>query len=151
MAVSDQVASGFLGFGYDRDETRLELRKQARRAEPYEFMFPYDWRRDISEHAVALDALVNRAVDRVVEGKGVPRDSVKLDMMGHSMGGLVLRYYLRYGTQPLPEDGSLPPLTWAGAKHARRVIIAGSPNSGSTHGSRASRRCHHSHTARWSA
>lgn len=31
MASSDRVSNGFLGFGYDRDAMRLELRRQARR------------------------------------------------------------------------------------------------------------------------
>ena len=47
------------------------------------------------------------------------------------MGGLVLRYYLRYGTAPLPDDGSLPELTWAGAQSVRQAILIGTPNAGS--------------------
>ncbi|MEM6507144.1 MAG: hypothetical protein AAF711_17025, partial [Planctomycetota bacterium] len=52
-------------------------------------------------------------------------------VVAHSMGGLVLRYYLRYGTQALPDDGSLPGLNWAGAEHIERAIIIGTPNAGS--------------------
>jgi hypothetical protein len=47
------------------------------------------------------------------------------------MGGLVTRYYLRHGTADLPEDGSLPPVTWAGAAHVNRVVLIGTPNAGS--------------------
>ena len=47
------------------------------------------------------------------------------------MGGLVARYYLEYGAQPLPNDGSLPPLTWAGARYVDRVMLVGTPNAGS--------------------
>ena len=125
--IIEQQQTGVAG----KAEKRRGLRKKARRAKTYEYLFPYDWRRDISEHTAALDVLVNQAVDEVAAKQGIPRESVKIDMMGHSMGGLVLRYYLRYGTQPLPDDGSLPELTWAGARHARRVVIAGSPSSGS--------------------
>jgi len=47
------------------------------------------------------------------------------------MGGLVARYYLRYGPRPLPDDGSLPPLDWAGARNVARVVLVGTPNAGS--------------------
>ncbi len=43
------------------------------------------------------------------------------------MGGLVLRYYLRYGAQPLPEDGSIPRLTWAGAANVANAILVATP------------------------
>jgi pimeloyl-ACP methyl ester carboxylesterase len=65
-------------------------------------------------------------------GRNLPDDTpVKVDVVAHSMGGLVLRYYLRYGTQPLPEDGSLPELTWAGAANVEHAILVGTPNAGS--------------------
>ena len=47
------------------------------------------------------------------------------------MGGLVARYFLRYGTQDLPPDGSLPDLTWAGARYVNNLIMVGTPNAGS--------------------
>lgn len=47
------------------------------------------------------------------------------------MGGLVARYYLRYGAADLPEDGSLPEITWAGAQHVDHLVIIGTPNAGS--------------------
>ena len=46
------------------------------------------------------------------------------------MGGLVTRYYLRYGNQDLPADGSMPNLTWQGCKNIDRAIIVGTPNAG---------------------
>ena len=39
---------------------------------------------------------------------------------------------LRYGNQPLPDDGSLPVLNWAGAQRVGRLFIVGTPNLGST-------------------
>ncbi|MES3629288.1 MAG: hypothetical protein PPP56_03880, partial [Longimonas sp.] len=41
------------------------------------------------------------------------------------------RYYLRYGNQDLPEDGSAPEITWAGAEHVSRAVLVGTPNAGS--------------------
>ena len=39
---------------------------------------------------------------------------------------------MRYGNQPLPDDGSLPVLTWEGARRVGRVFLVGTPNLGST-------------------
>ena len=46
------------------------------------------------------------------------------------MAGLLTRYYLRYGTADLPEDGNLPKLTWNGAKYIDELIIVATPNAG---------------------
>ena len=47
------------------------------------------------------------------------------------MGGLVARYYLRYGVQDLPEDESLPKLTWDGSRYVEHLVMIGTPNAGS--------------------
>ncbi len=97
------------------------------------FQFPYDWRHGCSDQAILLHERIKAASKAAVEARGLPAGStVKLDVLAHSMGGLVLRYYLRYGPTPLPEDGSLPPLTWEGAKLIRRAVFIGTPNGGST-------------------
>lgn len=99
------------------------------------FQFAYDWRRDLVESARRLHEYIleKRAyVQREVASRfGIEDHDVRFDIVAHSMGGLVTRYYLRYGTQDLPADGSLPELTWEGAQYVERVIFIGTPNAGS--------------------
>lgn len=90
------------------------------------FQFPYDWRRDVSEQAAGLHALVQEAI--ALQPEGSPS---RVDVVAHSMGGLVLRYYLRYGPDPLPADGSLPELDWEGAQYIENAILIGTPSAGS--------------------
>lgn len=99
------------------------------------YQFPYDWRRDNAENAARLHAFIleKRAEVRAELRSrfGVDRPDLRFDLVAHSMGGLVSRYYLRYGAAPLPEDGSLPELTWEGASLVDQVILIGTPNGGS--------------------
>jgi pimeloyl-ACP methyl ester carboxylesterase len=99
------------------------------------FQFAYDWRRDIVESAKELDHFIKtraQYVQKETEKRfGIKMAKVKFDIVAHSMGGLVARYYLRYGAADLPEDGSLPKLTWAGAEHVEHLVIIGTPNAGS--------------------
>ena len=99
------------------------------------FQFDYDWRRDIVESAKHLDHFIKtraQYVQKETEKRfGIKMVKVKFDLVAHSMGGLVARYYLRYGAADLPEDGSLPELTWAGAEHVEHLVIIGTPNAGS--------------------
>lgn len=96
------------------------------------FQHAYDWRRDIAESAAALGEQIREAQRDARLARGLPDGTpVRVDVVAHSMGGLVLRYYLRYGAQPLPEDGSLPTLTWAGAANVSNAILVGTPSAGS--------------------
>lgn len=96
------------------------------------YQYPYDWRRDISEQAAMLHQQILEAQDAIRTARGLDEThSIKIDVVAHSMGGLVLRYYLRYGSEPLPDDGSQPELTWAGAEHVSRAFLVGTPNAGS--------------------
>ena len=52
----------------------------------------------------------------------------RFNVVGHSMGGLVARYYLRYGAaEPTPDQ----PVTWAGARRIRNLILVAVPSGGS--------------------
>ncbi len=101
------------------------------------FHFDYDWRRDIPTIArefhefVILRKRQVAAIRSIYERRTVSPDEVSFDLLAHSMGGLVTRYYLMHGPVDLPEDGSLPPVTWEGARHFQRVVIVATPNAGS--------------------
>lgn len=103
------------------------------------FQFGYDWRRSSVENAALLGKFI-REKKRYVEQENRRRfgvtSPVKFDVVAHSMGGLVARYFLHYGDQALPEDGSLPDLNWGGARDIEKLIVVGTPNAGSASAAR---------------
>jgi len=99
------------------------------------FQFDYDWRRDISYNAERLKNFIEarrREVQRQYEIEyGIKDHPVKFDIVAHSMGALLTRYYLRYGGEELPNDGHVPPVNWAGADDIERAVLVAPPNAGS--------------------
>lgn len=59
---------------------------------------------------------------------------LKVDLIAHSMGGLVARYYLLYGGEDLLASASLPEPTMAGAAHVAHAVLLATPNEGSMAG-----------------
>ncbi|MCZ6727043.1 MAG: hypothetical protein O7A98_06755, partial [Acidobacteria bacterium] len=98
------------------------------------FQFGYDWRRDNVENAQRLHRFIEEKrvyVQAETQRRfGVHTPNLKFDVVSHSMGGLLLRYYLRYGGADLPNDGSIPEVTWAGAANIERAILVAPPNAG---------------------
>ena len=99
------------------------------------FQFDFDWRRDNAENAARLAGFLEQKRDYVraetLRRWGIERDDIRFDVVSHSMGGLLLRYYLRHGDAQLGDDGQLPPVTWAGAELVERAILVAPPNAGS--------------------
>ena len=99
------------------------------------FQFDYDWRLNIVESAKALEKFIQEKTRYVREETraryGIERETVQFDIVAHSMGGLVARYFLRYGSADLPQDGTIPLPTWAGAPYIENIIMIGTPNGGS--------------------
>jgi hypothetical protein len=88
------------------------------------YMFTYDWRRDNLDSVRSLAALIAQ----IRRDHGDP--ALRVDLIAHSNGGLIARYYARYGSTDLL-DGNDFPVTQAGAATLRRLILLGTPNFGS--------------------
>lgn len=95
------------------------------------FQFDYDWRRDLIETAHKFGDFLDRKRADVARARGVPPYKVRFDMLAHSMGSLVSRYFLMYGRADPSPDGPLPSVTWAGAEYFDRVVFVAPPNGGS--------------------
>src|SRR5262249_27896814 len=87
-------------------------------------VFAFDWRRDLVEAVRRLDETLEALAD-ARGGRGA-----RLHLLRHSMGGLLARYSLRYGTAE-PQPGL--PVTWAGARRVASVVLVAVPNAGSIH------------------
>ena len=66
------------------------------------YVFDYDWRQDNIITVGKLD----RFIEQIRIDHGDP--DLKVDVIAHSMGGLVARYYIRYGTVDVLDDNEFP-------------------------------------------
>ena len=126
-----------LGVGGYRDQQLAESGAVDYGSDHYTcYQFAYDWRRDNVENARLLyrfiqDRKVYVQQRQAEEFGGKPEDyDVTFDVVAHSMGGLLLRYMMRFGDQDLPTDGSTPEVTWAGADLVDKAVLVGTPNAG---------------------
>ncbi len=87
------------------------------------YVLAYDWRQDNVQAARALDALIAQ----IRRDYGQPE--LKVNIIAHSMGGLITRYFLRYGSADVLDDNDFP-VSLAGAQKVNKVILLGTPNLG---------------------
>jgi pimeloyl-ACP methyl ester carboxylesterase len=87
------------------------------------YVFTYDWRQDNVKSVRKLDELIEQ----------IRRDYddpyLRVDIIAHSMGGLIVRYYQRYGTVDVL-DGNSFLVTGLGLSKLRRIVLLGTPNQG---------------------
>ena len=96
----------------------------AKKGERRYYVFAYDWRQDNVHSARAL----HRLIEQVQRDYGDP--ALRVDLVAHSMGGLIARYYLRFGTRDVL-DGNPQQVAMDGAAHVRKLVLLGTPNLGS--------------------
>ncbi len=87
------------------------------------YIFSYDWRQDNVESAKQLHDFIEAVK------KQHANPELKVDIVAHSMGGLIARYYIRYSTVDVLNDNDFP-INNKGADNVRRVILLGTPNFG---------------------
>ncbi len=87
------------------------------------YLFTYDWRQDNVKTVQKLDELI----EQIRRDYGDP--GLRVDVIAHSMGGLIVRYYERYGTADVL-DGNTFTVTGLGLSKLRRVALLGAPNQG---------------------
>ena len=98
--------------------------QQVRGHSKYFYEFYYDWRLDNTINAAQLADFI----DQIRLDHGDP--NLKVDIIAHSMGGLIARYYIRYGRTDVLDANDFP-VNMYGGKRVRRVILLGTPSLGS--------------------
>ncbi len=89
------------------------------------FIFDYDWRRDNVENAMILA----ERIEDLKKARGKPNE--KYNLVCHSMGGLIGRYYLRYGNRDVLNQYPNFKANYAGGRNIKRLILIAVPNLGS--------------------
>lgn len=109
--------------GYIRTEPGTPVTDPRKRM----YVYAYDWRQDNLESARGLD----RLIQQIRRDHATP--DMRVDIVAHSMGGLVTRYFIRYGTADVMNDNDFP-VRYDGDRKVRRAILLGTPNLGSIAG-----------------
>ncbi|MDX8402869.1 MAG: hypothetical protein R8K54_00490, partial [Mariprofundaceae bacterium] len=91
------------------------------------YLFVYDWRQDVTINAAKLDDLIEQI------RRDHKKPELKVDIVAHSMGGLVTRYYMRYGRKNVLSQKTFQP-DFSGGNKLRKVVLIGTPNLGSIRG-----------------
>lgn len=88
------------------------------------YVFEYDWRQDNVQTAKKLHEFLDQI--RVDHSDS----ALKFDFVTHSMGGLVVRYFSRYGAKDVLDDNDFP-VNNTGNDYIRRFVLLGTPSLGS--------------------
>ena len=123
------------GLGQDFYHQVLEMLEQAggykqrQPGDPVEtgqrnyYIFLYDWRLD---NAASIKRLHN-FIEQIRHDYQDP--SLKVDVLAHSNGGMLARYYARFGIDDYLDTGDAEP-NYLGAQYIRRLLLVGTPNLG---------------------
>jgi pimeloyl-ACP methyl ester carboxylesterase len=105
--------------------------REDRRAVASLFVVYYDWRRDLAENACVL-------ADRIARIRAATGAS-RIHLVAHSYGGVVARYYLRYGGRdvvrgrdcPIADGQMAAAINAPGGQTTDRAVLLGAPLHGS--------------------
>ena len=87
-------------------------------------LFSWDWRKGMVVAATELDELIDQL-------RSLRHDPMlKVDVVAHSAGGLVTRYFARFGSKDVLDETD-PEITLSGGRKLRQAILIGTPNYGS--------------------
>lgn len=89
------------------------------------FVFPYDWRLDVADNVDGNDNSQVQSLKHKIDGILKQTKSDKVDIVAHSMGGLLAKYYIKHiGTDKVGKfiDIGTPHL---GAPKAEKVLVYG--------------------------
>lgn len=90
---------------------------------PVYFIYDYDWRLGNVANVAGLHELI----ERIAEIRQEP--DMKVDILAHSNGGLLARYYARYGTKDVLMSPRVTP-GGSGSHRIRRLLLVATPNLG---------------------
>ena len=109
---------GYVEFDLEEDRSRMTnffLLNLPATNQPNLFTFPYDWRRPNASHVATLHAFIQRI--RELHG------GAKVNLVVHSMGGLVMRrYLLEYGTESVHGVVTVGSPIWGAPESAFRMF-----------------------------
>lgn len=125
------VASGFAG-SRGPINTAWQLGHALRRFGRYDengaprtlYRFAYDWRLSAAENAKALDAFI----ERIRQEHAAP--AMKVDLVAHSAGGVVVLTYLRIGAAGLDRAAAWDDGAASAAAKVRKVVLIAPPQRG---------------------
>ena len=87
------------------------------------YIFLYDWRLDNAASVKSLHEFIQRIQH------DYQNSAQQVDILAHSNGGMLARYYARYGIEDrLDSDQAVP--NYFGAGNIRRLLLVGTPNLG---------------------
>ena len=131
-----RVIDGVAGIDYYGALTEiLETAAGFRRAEPGQaqsskdlrryYLLAYDWR----QSNIAAVGHLHTLIEQIRRDFGDP--NLRVDIIAHSNGGLIARYYLQYGPTDMTRPDWQPQAWQEGDARIRRLAMLGTPNMGS--------------------
>ncbi len=122
LSLYDEIIDTLVEFG----DYHLNNVKMPAKTGKNLYVFHYDWRQGNVHNAQVLAKYIDQILNNHPEHK-------QLDVIAHSMGGLILRYYQRFGDHDVLNslDQIQNHNTLSHAQHIRHAIFLGTPQLGS--------------------